>query len=126
MPCQIPDALTGKRHIQGLLVGCISVFVYLYTLVFFDYIETVEKTKYVDWDVKTITAGDYTVEIDLEAETFNHWKQNYFDETNLMSESAQFKYFLRRELEQRVQAVANQGYENETPDELLKIRVSHI
>lgn len=41
------------------------MFVYLYTLVFFDYLETVQKTKYVDWDVKTITAGDYTVEFDI-------------------------------------------------------------
>lgn len=41
------------------------MFVYLFTMVYFDYIKTIQVTKYVDWDVKTITAGDYTVEFEV-------------------------------------------------------------
>ena len=55
----------AKRQVKGLIVACITVLVYFFSVVYFDYIETVEETNYVDFDVKTITAGDYTVEFDL-------------------------------------------------------------
>jgi hypothetical protein len=42
------------------------MFVYLFIIIYFDYIKTVEKNSYVDFDVRTITAGDYSVEFDLE------------------------------------------------------------
>jgi len=48
------------------MVGCTAVFVYFYVLVFVDYIKTVEKNNYLDFDVKTITAEDYTVEFKIE------------------------------------------------------------
>jgi hypothetical protein len=51
--------------LAGLVIGCVVVFIYLYVLVFIDYIKSIQATKYVDWDVKTITAGDYTVEFDI-------------------------------------------------------------
>jgi len=44
------------------------------------------KTKYVDFDVKTITAGDYSIEFDIEADIYDEFKENYFDETNPMGE----------------------------------------
>lgn len=50
----------------GLITSCTAVFIYLYTIVYIDYVKTLQKTKFVDFDVKTITAGDYTVEFDLE------------------------------------------------------------
>lgn len=68
IPCTIPKQHTTIRKVFGLLIGCIAVFIYLFTVVYFDYISSVQKTKYVDWDVKTITAGDYTVEFDLDHE----------------------------------------------------------
>jgi hypothetical protein len=54
----------------GLYIVCTAVFVYLFTLVYFDYIKTKEKSSYVDFDVKTITAGDYTIEFDLDPDTY--------------------------------------------------------
>jgi hypothetical protein len=88
LPCEIEKSQAKLRMIFGLVAGCLSVFVYLFTLVYFDYIKCVESNKYVDWDVKTITAGDYTIEFDLDPETYDHWKEHYFDETSLLSESA--------------------------------------
>ena len=53
---------------------------------YFDYIKSVQKTKFVDFDVKTITAGDYTVEFDIEEEIYDEFLDNYFDKTNPMGE----------------------------------------
>ena len=41
---------------------------------------------YVEFDVDTITAGDYTVCFDLEEHSYEQFKDHFFDETNPMSE----------------------------------------
>lgn len=113
LPCEIETDQAKQRMIFGLITGCVTVFVYLYTLVYFDYIKCVETNKYVDWDVKTITAGDYTIEFDLDPETYDHWKEHYYDETNLLSESAQFKLYIQTELESMCTAIENQGFDTD-------------
>lgn len=97
--CQITIDKMPKRQIFGLYVGCTAVFVYLFTLVYFDYIKTKEKSNFVDYDVKTITAGDYSIEFDLDEETYNAWKDDYCDNTNFLPECAQFKTFITQILE---------------------------
>lgn len=83
-----------QRRIEGLLIGCITVFIYLYVIVYLDYIKCVQLNNYVEYDVDTITAGDYSVTFDLEVETYDKFKDNYYDETNPMTENSQFKTFL--------------------------------
>jgi hypothetical protein len=55
----------ARRQVEGLFVACVTVLVYFFSVVYFDYVKTVEETNFVDFDVKTITAGDYTMEFDL-------------------------------------------------------------
>lgn len=40
---------------------------------YFDYIKKHQENKYIEWDVKTITSSDYTVEFALDAEMFDEW-----------------------------------------------------
>lgn len=67
-PCILPETAghMDQRQLFGLTTACTAVFIYLFTIVYFDYVKTLQKTKYVDFDVKTITAGDYTVEFDID------------------------------------------------------------
>jgi len=73
LPCEIPEDESASRKIQGLVVASVGVLVYLFTVVYYDYIKSYQSTSYVDWDVKTITAGDYTIEFDLDPETYEAW-----------------------------------------------------
>lgn len=40
---------------------------------------TVQKNLYVDWDVKTITAGDYSTEHNIDSEAYERWQTKYLD-----------------------------------------------
>lgn len=102
------------------------MFVYLFSMVYFDYIKTVESNKYVDWDVKTITAGDYSIEFDLAESTYDFWKKHYFDDSNPLPENAQFKIFIQNELEERCTKMAHQGLEEEIPGEKYEVKISQI
>lgn len=92
------------------------MFIFLYTLVYFDYVKTVQKNVFVDWDVKTITAGDYSIEFDIDRSAYEHWRKNYCDENSLLNESSQFKLYIQNELEKRITAMPSQGFEEGDPD----------
>ena len=63
--CVLPEKEVGERQIEGLLIASISVFLTLFMINFLDYVRKMQEFNYVEWDVKTITAGDYTVEFDI-------------------------------------------------------------
>jgi Na+-transporting methylmalonyl-CoA/oxaloacetate decarboxylase gamma subunit len=63
-----------------------GVFIYLFILAYFDYFKSVQVNKYVDWDVKTITAGDYTVEFDIQPKVFDVFLANFYDPANPINE----------------------------------------
>ena len=56
-----------------MIIACAAVFLALFIINYFDYIRKNQEFSYVEWDVKTITAGDYTVEFDISPEFFEEW-----------------------------------------------------
>jgi hypothetical protein len=84
----VPDKYLVSRTMCGLVVGCIGVFIYLFVLVYIDYIKSIQSTKYVDWDVKTITAGDYTVEFDISKNLYKRFLEQFHDPSNPITEIA--------------------------------------
>jgi len=44
-------------------------------IVYIDYIKRLAKTNFVGWDIKTVTAGDYTVQINIPDQFYNKFKE---------------------------------------------------
>lgn len=109
--CVVPYDRMQKRQLYGLAVACIGVLVYFFTIVYFDYIRAIEKNKYLDFDVATITAGDYTVEFDMPHESYEYFKKVYYDETCPMNEINQFKQYVQEELEDRFTDMPDLGFD---------------
>ena len=63
--CVLPEDVIVQRQEEGLLIACAAVFLALFIINYFDYIRKNQEFSYVEWDVKTITAGDYTIEFDI-------------------------------------------------------------
>lgn len=114
------------RKLYGLFIGCLTVFFYLFITVYLDYIKTTQAINYVDWDVKTVTAGDYTVELKIENDAYEQWLHNYYDKSNMLTECAQLKIFLRQELENRIKLMDDLGFEAEDMSEDDKCRINQI
>ena len=86
-PCKFHENERIQRQVSGLLIACIGVMIYLFCLIFFDYIKCIQETLYVDWDVKTITAGDYTVEFNINIEIYQMFLAKFYDPANPISEN---------------------------------------
>jgi len=74
--CTYTDEELVDRQIFGLYQACIGVFISLYMIVYLDYIRSIEMSNYVEWDVKTITAGDYSIEFDIKEKFYNEFKSS--------------------------------------------------
>jgi hypothetical protein len=105
------------------MIGSLGVFVYLFVIIYVDYIKQVQKNKFIDFDVKTITAGDYSIEFDIDEDVYHKWKSHYNMENNPISEMAQFKIYIQTKLEERISAMDHLGFEDPPPD---KIKIAQI
>jgi hypothetical protein len=73
----VPENRKVKRLTFGLAIGCLGVFMYLFVLLFIEYISSVQENKYVDYDVRTITAADYSVEFPITKGQYEYWKDHF-------------------------------------------------
>ena len=71
--CIIPKNEVPDRVERGLVLGSAAVFIALFFLNYLDYIKKTQENNYVEWDVKTITSGDFTIEFDLVTDFYKDW-----------------------------------------------------
>lgn len=67
------------RERRGLTLACCAVFLSLFTINLLDFIKKNQENSYIEWDVKTITAGDYTIEFDIKPSFFRKFKEQEYD-----------------------------------------------
>ena len=68
--CQYLPGELNDRVEMGLLLCCVAVFLTLFVVNFLDYMKKIQESNYVEWDVKTITASDYTIEFSIDREFY--------------------------------------------------------
>jgi len=109
-----------------------AVFIALFVIIYLDYIKKVQENNYIEWDVKTITAGDYTIEFDIESEFFNDFVVKEYSKwielqslkgILYVSRVEAFRDWLQNEMEQRLDQLPDLNYEDE-PVEHVKIAVT--
>jgi len=79
IPCMIPEEDQQTRQVKGLFIGCMGVFISLFFVSYIDYLKSIFKSNAVEWDVKTITAGDYSVEISISNEMWETFISTIYD-----------------------------------------------
>lgn len=80
---------------------------------FADYISSVFKNSFVEWDVKTITAGDYTVEYDIPKIQFENFCKSVYDGTEMISKASSFRNYIKEEIQRRLTELPSLGYEED-------------
>lgn len=54
----------------------------LFMFNYVNYIKKLQENDYIEWDVKTITASDYTIEFDLHPNFYNDFLENEMEAWN--------------------------------------------
>ena len=82
-----------------MFFACVSVFMCLAIINFLDFVKKVQENTYIEWDLKTITSGDYTVEFALHPDFFKTFLEKEF-----MAQARKFRNRNNREYVSRVEA----------------------
>lgn len=91
------------RKVHGLIIGCIFISVALFTVVYLDYIRQLAKNNYIEWDVKTVTAGDYSVEFDISKEFYAKFIEEHGLEKDVTTTMiVHFRSWLTKGIESRL------------------------
>jgi len=57
---------------------------------------------FVEWDIKTVSAADYTVEFEITDDMYEYFESKYLDKNNPLSEIGQFRQYIKNEMEMRL------------------------
>ena len=59
-----------------------AVFLGLLMFNYVNYIKKLQEDEYIDWDIKTVTAGDYTIEFFLDPEFYGDFVEKEMEAWN--------------------------------------------
>ena len=117
IPCIIPSDELVDRKVMGLGIACLGVFLYLYIFLSVEYIKSYQDNMFIDWDVNTISAADYTCEFGITEEMYENFVNKYLDDTNPISEIGQFRSYVKDEMENRLTEFPGLGIDGPEGDE---------
>lgn len=113
LPCKFENDELNTRQVEGLAIACLGVFICLFFVVYLDYLKSIFKNLNIEWDVKTITAGDYSVELDISEKMWNNFLNEVYKPELAATKMVQFRNFLQSKLEDNISALPDLGYEDE-------------
>ena len=90
-----------------------GVFISLFFVSFLDYLKSIFKNTAVEWDVKTITAGDYSVEVTITQSMWDTFVTTLYDPSLMKSKLEQFRLYFTKEFSRRLSELPDLGYEDE-------------
>jgi len=70
-----PEETNHKRK-DALAIGCLAIFITCVYLRFLHYRKMFSKIVLIEWDISTITANDYSIEIRISEEDYNWFLEN--------------------------------------------------
>lgn len=87
---QATEDMVQKRQ-EALAAVCLGIFACLLYLITVYYIKENSKLQNIEWDVSTVTAGDFSVEYHIEKEMYELFMSQYFKREEFESPGQAFK-----------------------------------
>ena len=85
-------------------------------VVYINYAKLVAKNDYVEWDLKTVTAGDFTVEFDITVDFFEAFVQKHGKEkAEDQSMGQHFRDWMHNKVEDKLSEMEHLGYVEPAP-----------
>lgn len=125
---QSNDAL-AQKHKEASLVTALGILSCLIFLVAIYYLKRISKLMAIDWDVQTITAGDYTVELHISEKSYNWWLNNVYnvnDRARGVSTGESLKTYLYKEIENTLTRYLREHGHEEEGNNITEVKIADL
>ena len=96
---QATEDLVQKRQ-EALGIACLGIFAcLLYTITIY-YLQENSKLQNIEWDVATVTAGDFSVELQITHEMYNIFMSDHYDRVKYESPGMALKCYIKENIEE--------------------------
>lgn len=102
VPCVAPAPQFKMVKVQGLFIACTVIVIILFSVNYIQYIQIKQDYKYIDFDFKTLSTSDYSVEIQISEQMWRNFLKDLYDESSSFSRIGQFRIYMKREFERRI------------------------
>ena len=98
---------------------------------YLDYLNKIQENNYIEWDLKTLTSGDYTVSVAIDEDFYAKYLKDVEREwlvkcskegTRFLSGVQGFQEWFRHEIESRLKRLLNLGFDEESD----KVKVAFV
>lgn len=96
--CEQSTEVLLEKFRQTSQVACFGVLISFIFLIAIYYLKRESKMMYIEWDMKTITPGDYSQEYEISEASYNWFLENYYnihDKPRGISPGHSFKNYLK-------------------------------
>jgi hypothetical protein len=122
--CSQSNEILNTKRDQGLFVSCVGILISLLFLTCMYYLSKVAAIEFKQWDVGTVTAGDFTVEYQIPKKVWTKFEDQHTDKSK--AEGTYFEDYLKREFERIVGQQDSVLYPNLTGDQKPEIKIANI
>ncbi|CDW86701.1 UNKNOWN [Stylonychia lemnae] len=110
--CEQSDEELKEKYSQVSIISCFSIFaacIYAITIYF---VKKYSKLNQIDWDLKTVTPGDYTLRYEISTEAYMWFCHNIYDQQHMQEKgipkAKALKDYMKSELETILTNMLNQ------------------
>ena len=81
------------RNLAALGFCCLGVFIALFAINYNDFMRKLTENNFIEWDSKTVTAGDYTIEFSITPEFYQDYCEKEMENWIVQSQNEGRQYF---------------------------------
>ena len=99
--CTQSQAVLDSKYKQTSIISACSIMMVAIYLIFVYFFKRISKLKQLDWDIQTITPGDYTVQLEITDQAYEWFLANIYpaDKQRNISIGNSLKSYMKNELE---------------------------
>lgn len=93
------------KYRQVSLISCLSIFVASLFIIVVYFVKKNSQMKQLDWDISTITPGDYTLQLEITADAYKWFLTEIYEKNDFESQGISRAYALKEYMKAELEAL---------------------
>lgn len=103
--CLQDNETLHTKYRQVSLISCLSIFVASLFIIVIYFVKKNSQMKQIDWDISTITPGDYTLQLEITTDAYNWFLKEVYEKNDFESQGVSRAFALKEYMKAELEAL---------------------